>query len=383
MVKKEILSKFAPARRSDEKVLKQQVDSLAGQPLLIQALNGVGPIVLILNQERQIVFGNRAFLEYVGSKDLTGITGMRVGEVFGCIHARETELGCGTTDFCKMCGAVQSILSSQKGETDVQECRISREEELGALDLRVKASPLIINDELYTLFTIQDIADEKRRMALERIFFHDLINTATGLKGYSNLLKDASGEVLLNYAKILNDLSDSLLGEIEAQKQLSLAEKKLLEIDIDETHSIAVLERVKDAYMQHNVGRDRLIEVDVKADALNFYTDETLLRRILGNMTKNALEAIGSGETVTLSCKESEDRIRFTVHNPGEMTEEARLQVFQRSFSTKGKGRGLGTYSIKLLSESYLKGKVGFQSSAAEGTLFYAEYSVDLRSGLL
>ena len=382
MEKKETLSKFAPARRSDAKVLKQQASSLAGQSVLTQALNAVGPIVLILNQDRQIVFGNKAFLDYVGSKDLTGIIGMRVGEVFGCIHARETELGCGTTVFCKMCGAVQTMLSSQMGETDVQECRISLEENLGALDLRIKASPLVIDNEPYTVFTVQDIADEKRRMALERIFFHDLMNTATGLKGYSNLLKDASGKELLKYANILNDLSDSLVGEIEAQRQLSQAEKNLLVIDIDETHSLAVLQRVKDAYMKHNVSKDRQIEVDAKADAVNFFTDETLLKRILGNMTKNALEAIGSGETVRLSCRELEGRIRFTVHNQGEMTEEARLQVFQRSFSTKGEGRGLGTYSIKLLSESYLRGTVGFHSSAKEGTLFYADYPADLRSDL-
>jgi len=66
--------------------------------------------------------------------------------------------------------------------------------------------------------------------------------------------------------------------------------------------------------------------------------------------------------------------VRFTVHNPGEMPQEASLQVFQRSFSTKGTGRGLGTYSMKLLSEQYLQGKVGFSSTPEEGTLFFAEY---------
>ena len=51
-----------------------------------------------------------------------------------------------------------------------------------------------------------------------------------------------------------------------------------------------------------------------------------------------------------------------------------RLQVFQRSFSTKGSGRGLGTYSMRLLTEHYLRGSVGFTSSAAEGTTFFASY---------
>jgi len=46
------------------------------------------------------------------------------------------------------------------------------------------------------------------------------------------------------------------------------------------------------------------------------------------------------------------------------------LQVFNRSFSTKGTGRGLGTYSVKLLTERCLKGRVGFTSALGEGTVF-------------
>jgi signal transduction histidine kinase len=48
--------------------------------------------------------------------------------------------------------------------------------------------------------------------------------------------------------------------------------------------------------------------------------------------------------------------------------------MFQRSFSTKGAGRGLGSYSVKLLSERYLNGKVSFTSSEDEGTTFIARY---------
>jgi sensor histidine kinase regulating citrate/malate metabolism len=48
--------------------------------------------------------------------------------------------------------------------------------------------------------------------------------------------------------------------------------------------------------------------------------------------------------------------------------------IFQRSFSTKGFGRGLGTYSIRLLTERYLKGSVSFTSSALSGTIFRVRY---------
>jgi sensor histidine kinase regulating citrate/malate metabolism len=44
--------------------------------------------------------------------------------------------------------------------------------------------------------------------------------------------------------------------------------------------------------------------------------------------------------------------------------------MFQRSFSTKGSDRGLGTYSMKLLGERYLHGEVEFTTSQEEGTTF-------------
>ncbi|MBK7188571.1 MAG: hypothetical protein IPH86_07860 [bacterium] len=52
------------------------------------------------------------------------------------------------------------------------------------------------------------------------------------------------------------------------------------------------------------------------------------------------------------------------------MPRTVQLQVFQRSFSTKGRDRGIGTYSIKLLTEKYLGGKASFVSDEGQGTTF-------------
>jgi len=101
-------------------------------------------------------------------------------------------------------------------------------------------------------------------------------------------------------------------------------------------------------------------------------TDRTLLKRVLGNMTKNALEASAPGQAVTLRCQDQDGGLAFSVHNPKAMPEKVQLQVFKRSFSTKGSGRGLGTYSIKLFTERYLGGRVWFTSSPEEGTTFTA-----------
>jgi signal transduction histidine kinase len=94
-------------------------------------------------------------------------------------------------------------------------------------------------------------------------------------------------------------------------------------------------------------------------------------------MVKNALEACSPGETVTVGCHKVYDYVRFWVHNRKHIPQKIQLQIFQRSFSTKGSGRGLGTYSMKLLSENFLQGRVSFESTAKDGTIFMGMYPID------
>ena len=86
-------------------------------------------------------------------------------------------------------------------------------------------------------------------------------------------------------------------------------------------------------------------------------------------MTKHAIEAVPDNSTITLGCKVEGEKINYSAHNPGFIPRKIQLQIFNRSFSTKGLGRGLGTYSMKLLS-SFLNGKVTFTTSEESGTTF-------------
>jgi hypothetical protein len=63
-------------------------------------------------------------------------------------------------------------------------------------------------------------------------------------------------------------------------------------------------------------------------------------------------------------------QVWFLVHNPGFIAAEVQPQVFTLSFSTKGAGRGLGTYGMRLLSERFLSGRVEFESHPTAGTTF-------------
>lgn len=373
MMQSVLSTKAAPAERAEAAQLADDILRFREDAMAVQLLAASPDIFLILNQQRQIVFANEPTAAILGIDQVDMILGQRVGEAVHCEHAHEEPGGCGTSEFCRECGALQAMMSSLSGRRAVRECRITLESG-DSLDLRVTARPMALDGRAFTTFAIADIADEKRRRVLERIFFHDILNTAGGMLGIAELLCEASPEELEEYKPLVFTLSNSLVDEIKAQQMLSAAESGELSVDPMRLNSLSLLYELTAAYANHEVAIGRSLAIDVGAAPVFFESDKALVRRVVGNMIKNALEASVPGQVVTVGCVAIADSVKFTVHNPNEMPRSVQLQVFQRSFSTKGSGRGLGTYSMRLLTEHYLHGSVGFTSSAADGTTFFACY---------
>ncbi len=378
-------TQFAPAERVDQaRVLEISHYFNSGSPVGT-LLNLVPEVILILNRQRQVVFANRAALEFAGADEMEEVLGMRPGELIRCKHGHEAPGGCGTTEFCRYCGAVNAILESQEGKPVTKECRVTVEngEKEESLDLRVWARPLEMRGEELTFFAISDIADEKRREFLERIFLHDIMNTATALRGFSWLLNvnEQDKQERRNYEDRIALLTERMINEIQAHRQLLAAERGELKPAVERANSYVLLQDVFTSFCHPDMLDRRLLRSSQDSASVMFSTDVTLLTRVLSNMVKNAIEATAPGDMVTMGCREDGDHVIFWVHNPTYMPENIRLQIFNRSFSTKGPGRGLGTYSIKYLTEKYLGGHVTFTSSEAEGTTFEASYPTEWRGG--
>ena len=366
---------FAPAERAGQGILARQSRLLADQHLVQQLFDSVSEIILILNQQRQIVFCNRRFAELAGLPDAHAVYGMRPGEALGCVHAADGQGGCGTADFCSACGAVRAILGSQNGQEEVQEARVLRNGQAEALDLLVRATPMQVDGDTFTIFAVTDVSHQKRRRALERIFFHDVLNTASGLRMLSAMLaRDASKTPRI--AASIDAAVNRMVDEIAGQRDLMAAESRDLAIRPQALSAKAVLESLAaECGLGLSPAHCRVRVAAACRDA-TFTCDHTALSRVLCNLVKNAVEASKADQAVTLSCGPANDAaaggegVEFLIHNEQAMDRQVQLQVFQRSFSTKGSGRGLGTYSVKLLTERYLRGRVSFTSTPENGTTF-------------
>ena len=372
-------TKFASPERASLKQLQSEIEHTKTLPLFEELTNVIPDAFIILNQYRQIVYCNTTLIEILAIEDPESIYGLRPGEALNCIHAYETEGGCGTTNCCKACGAVNAIVKSQEEEDILkeEECRIVVNNGNQSLDFLVRAKTLVLLDENYTLFIVKDNSHSKRRQVLERIFFHDILNTAGGIQGLMSLMKDSSKGEMKEFLDLAESSSNTLVEEINAQRDILAAENENLEIEMTDVNSMDILSSVIAVYKNHQVANGKTIKIAEDAVSKDFISDHSLLIRIIGNMSKNALEAEVQGKTITLGSKLKDKNIEFWVHNPSVMPEKTKMQIFQRSFSTKGEGRGLGTYSIKLLGEKYLKGKVSFCSEKEKGTIFSIEFPVD------
>jgi hypothetical protein len=374
---------YAPPERASEEIVRRQEWQIGEAPLLAVILDNLQEIVLVLNAERQIVFANRRFREFAGTGGSGEACGLRPGEAFGCIYAlaEGTPAGCGTSEFCRTCGAVNVILNSQSNGTDVQECSIIRRDHADALNLRVRTSRMMLNDDIFTLFAVENISNEKRREELERIFFHDILNTAGAVRGLADVLELAPPEKQGEFRHRISLGATRLIDEINSHRLIAAAERDELACVPVPVAAADFLREILALFDEHPSARERELVLAEGGENCVVETDRGLMSRVIVNMIRNALEATSVGGRVTVACDRDDEGVRFSVHNAGVMPPEVALQVFRRSFSTKGKGRGLGTYSMRLIGERYLKGRVFFSSEKAEGTTFVAIFPRRLGGG--
>ncbi len=337
--------------------------------------------VIILSDKSEVITANRFLLDYLEYESLEQIINLKFGQLFSCIHTCHNSHTCGTTEFCTKCGANHSIKAALELFENEQECRITSAKignYMVSYDFKVYSKPVMMNDRKAIFLFLKDISSEKRKIALERIFFHDIINTASGLKGFLEIaMRSSTLEETREYLRQSSTIYNHMIDEIMSQKQLVAAEDNQLIVSKSMINSLKLISDVIKPHMASKSGLRRKISINSKAESIDFISDYSLIRRVLENIIKNAIEATDIGAKIEINVSKSEDnKIKFSVFNEGYIPKDIQLQIFKRSFSTKGADRGLGTYSIKLLTEKYLKGLVSFITSQNAGTTFFVEYPI-------
>ncbi len=142
--------------------------------------------------------------------------------------------------------------------------------------------------------------------------------------------------------------------------------------------SLSLLREARVCYAS-SPSQEDMIMLDRTSHSVQMMSDKRLLSHVICQMIANAVEASSMGQTVDMGCFAECNHCTFWVLNKAVIPKFIQAQIFRRGFSTKSETRGLGTYSVKLLSEKYLNGNTTFTSRVNQGTVFRATFPLTLQ----
>ena len=369
---------FASPERSSNSDLQKEIEIVSNHPVIDGLLHSISGLLAVLNEHRQIIALNEALMEMLGISDAGKTLGLRPGEAVNCIHAHETEAGCGTSKYCSTCGAAIAIVTSLGEDKPVERiCALTAQKEGKEVNisLAVRSHPIKINDRRFLLLFLQDITYQQKLAAIEKVFFHDVNYMLTGLLGASQLLAIKNNESV--EADMVHHLAVRLAQEITIQNCLLSSDECKYQPFPQEITPGEIFKEMNSFFLDHPAAKNKILNIPSTYPDITLRTDVTLLMRVLRSMLTNAFEATADRGEIRFWLEDGDNLINFYVWNKGVIPKDVSRRVFQPYFSTKkGTGRGFGTYSMKLFGENFLSGKVDFTSSKDKGTTFRFSFPI-------
>jgi two-component system CheB/CheR fusion protein len=275
---------------------------------------------------------------------------------------------------------------------------------VGLRNLLINAVPLKASNEKIEniLVTMEDITELRRREEELKHFADELqllvdkrtkelqdsqrlavIGETAGMVGHDlrNPLQSIIGELYLARSELNNLSSEEAKGNLGKsiefiEDEISYINKIIADLQdyarplnpsVEEVNLAEIIEGV---LFKNNVPKNVKASCRLKDDAAVVMTNADLLRRILGNLVTNAVQAMPNGGDLTVeACRDAGD-IVLTVEDTGNgVPEKVAGKLFTPLFTTKAKGQGFGLAVVKRLTE-VLGGSVTFESEVGKGTKF-------------
>jgi len=211
---------------------------------------------------------------------------------------------------------------------------------------------------------------------------HDLNNALTAILGFSQLLE---GELKTDaqLQSFAEEITHSANRAVELTEQLkvfsNLVDSELAVYNLDQI--VTDLDGILRRLIGENVSLD--VITDCKTGSLA--CDRGQLEQVIVNLVVNAHDAIAEGGQITLTTEnvdrptdagDNESFVRLSVSDTGTgMNDQTLLQIFDPSFTTKdrGKGIGLGLYTAKQIIEQF-SGTIEVESELGFGTTFRIDF---------
>jgi PAS domain S-box-containing protein len=202
---------------------------------------------------------------------------------------------------------------------------------------------------------------------------HDLRNPLQGIAGATYLLRNES-LTSEERDKLLQLIDESVIYSDKIVKDL---------LDYSRTFELKLAESTPKRIIMSALGAVKVpatIKVQENSDEHPTITvDSDRMRRVLVNLIQNAIDAMPTGGTLTISSRESDGFVEITLADTGTgMTKQITKNLWKPLLTTKAKGMGMGLAICKRFVEAH-HGSISVASTPEKGTVFTIRLPIDQR----
>ena len=248
------------------------------------------------------------------------------------------------------------------------------------------AVPVTSRDEIgdlaraFNTMTAELRASRERAVQAERVaawremarrLAHELKNPLFPIQLSIETLRRNLDQPAASFASLFRESSDTILDALGSLRRIVDEFAEFARMPRPEPRPTDVNEVVEKVLALHRAGAGAVrVEAALSPGLPAIAADPDLLARALGNLVRNALEAMPGGGTLNLRTASRDGTVAIEVQDDGPgITEEQRTRLFVPYFTTKKGGTGLGLAIVQGIVSDH-GGRVEVRSAPGAGTTF-------------
>ncbi|CAM4147987.1 HAMP domain-containing sensor histidine kinase [Lacicoccus alkaliphilus] len=234
-----------------------------------------------------------------------------------------------------------------------------------------------------TIVLIRDITEIVKTEAMRADFIanvsHELKTPMVMLSGYSEAILDGivtEPEEVNEMIKIIKDESDRMNRLVNELITIARMDSGSDLMNIEGNDLMGLIKEITMKFKHALHEKEIDLEIDTVSKRVFFDFDYGKIEQVINNLIDNAIRYTEPGDKITLTVRDAEDEVVFSVADTGiGIKEEHQDRIFERFYKvdesrTRGKhGTGLGLYIVSSIIKRH-QGKIELYSEPGVGTTF-------------
>ena len=228
-----------------------------------------------------------------------------------------------------------------------ERCNLQYTTTKGEVHLLIRASVMQVGNQQVKILTINDIRNELDAKELDswvkltRVLTHEIMNSIAPISSLSETFlqrKDVADSPLYEGIRAIHETSAGLISFVDSYRKFSSLQKPAPE-------AFYLSELVQQIKGLHIIPEHIAFTLQIEPDDLMIYADPNLIRQVIINLVKNAVQAITAvfGRIHLRAYSTTDEHVLIYISNDGAVIPEAEVEeIFVPFFTTKKEGSGIG-----------------------------------------